>query len=274
MRGSEYLSSTPKYNLLYQAFGWPLPIYIHLPPVMKEAGKKLSKREGDASFEDFYNKGYLTEAIVNYIALLGWSSGTEREFFTLPELVEAFNTEGLNKAPAIFDVNKLRWMNGEYIRKKSLEQFHLLALPYYSEVIKNKDIDLFTLSRLLQPRVDVLSDIPEHIDFIDKLPEYDISIFVNKKMKTDLQNSKYALEKAAKALDELENWNELSIHDALFALVAELGVKNGQILWPIRIAISGRQATPGGAIELLALLGKKESLRRILGTVPSMGQIS
>jgi len=273
VRGSEYLSSTPKYNLLYQAFGWPLPIYIHLPPVMKEAGKKLSKREGDASFEDFYNKGYLTEAIVNYIALLGWSSGTEQEFFTLDELKNIFSTDGLNKAPAIFDVNKLRWMNGEYIRKKTLEQFHALALPYYAKFLARQDIDLFTLSRLLQPRVEVLSDIPENIDFIDKLPEYDTSLFINKKMKTDLHNSKIALEEAAKVLDGLENWNEQSIHDALFALVADLGVKNGQILWPIRIAISGKQATPGGAIELLVLLGKKESLHRILGTVLSMGQI-
>jgi glutamyl-tRNA synthetase len=273
VRGSEYLSSTPKYNLLYQAFGWSIPIYIHLPPVMKEAGKKLSKREGDASFEDFYSKGYLIEAIVNYIALLGWSSGTEQEFFTLDELKAVFSTDGLNKAPAIFDVNKLRWMNGEYIRKKTLDQFHELALPYYAKSITRQDIDLFTLSRLLQPRVEVLSDIPENIDFIDRLPEYDISLFINKKMKTDIKNSKTALEEAGRVLDGLEIWNEQSIHDALFKLIENLGVKNGQVLWPIRIAVSGKQATPGGAIELLTLLGKKESLHRIMGTVLSMGQI-
>jgi len=273
VRGSEYLSSTPKYNLLYQAFGWQLPKYIHLPPVMKEAGKKLSKREGDASFEDFYSKGYLTEAIVNYIALLGWSSGTEQEFFTLDELKAVFSTDGLNKAPAIFDVNKLRWMNGEYIRKRTLEQFHEIALPYYAKSITRQDIDLFSLSKLLQPRVEVLCDIPENIDFIDKLPEYDISLFVNKKMKTDLQNSKTSLEEAFRVLNELEVWSEHSIHDALFKLIEKLGVKNGQILWPIRIAVSGKQATPGGAIELLTLLGKKESLHRISGTVLSMGQI-
>ncbi len=275
VRGSEYLSSTPKYNLLYQAFGWPIPIYIHLPPVMKEAGKKLSKREGDASFEDFYNKGYLTEAIVNYIALLGWSSGTEQEFFILDELKAIFSTDGLNKAPAIFDVNKLRWMNGEYIRRKTLEQFHELALPYYKKSISRQDIDLLALSRLLQPRVEVLSDIPGNIDFIDKLPECDTSLFINKKMKTDLHNSKIALEEAVKVLDGLEIWNEQSIHDVLFALIENMGVKNGQILWPLRIAISGKQATPGGAIELLNLLGKTESLSRltIMGTVLSMGQI-
>lgn len=264
VRGSEYLSSTPKYNLLYQAFGWQLPIYIHLPPVMKEAGKKLSKREGDASFEDFYSKGYLTEAIINYIALLGWSPGTEQEFFTLDELKAVFSTDGLNKAPAIFDVNKLRWMNGEYIRKKTLEQFHELVLPYYAKCIIRQDIDLFLLSRLLQPRLEVLYEISEIINFIDKLPEYDISIFVNKKMKTDLQNSKTTLEEAVKVLDELEIWNEQSIHDALFKLIEKLGVKNGQVLWPIRIAVSGKQATPGGAIELLSLLGKEESLSRLI----------
>ncbi len=242
---------------------------------MKEAGKKLSKREGDASFEDFYNKGYLTEAIVNYIALLGWSSGTEQEFFLLDELKAIFSTDGLNKAPAIFDVNKLRWMNGEYIRRKTLEQFHELALPYYKKSISRQDIDLLALSRLLQPRVEVLSDIPGNIDFIDKLPECDTSLFINKKMKTDLHNSKIALEEAVKVLDGLEIWNEQSIHDVLFALIENMGVKNGQILWPLRIAISGKQATPGGAIELLNLLGKTESLSRltIMGTVLSMGQI-
>ncbi|MDN5276251.1 MAG: glutamyl-tRNA synthetase [Clostridiales bacterium] len=263
VRGSEYLSSTPKYNLLYQAFGWEIPTYIHLPPVMKEAGKKLSKREGDASFEDFYNKGYLVEAIINYIALLGWSPGTDREFFTLEELKEHFSIEGLNKSPAIFDVNKLRWMNGEYIRKKSLEEFYQLALPYYKKAIKRQDIDLMKLSRLLQTRIEILSDIIENVDFIDELPDYDVQMFVHKKMKTNLENSLEHLKESYEVLEKLDNWNEEEIHRVLMELIQQLGVKNGQVLWPIRTAISGKQYTPGGAIELLDLLGKEESLRRI-----------
>ena len=181
VRGSEYLSSTPKYNHLYQAFGWNIPTYIHLPPVMKEAGKKLSKREGDASFEDFYNKGYLVEAIVNYVALLGWSPGNDQEFFTLEELKKIFSISGLNKSPAIFDVNKLRWMNGEYIRKKSIEEFNELALPYYKESIKTRDIDFMKLSRLLHTRVEVLSEIPDSIDFIDELPDHKLKCMYTKK---------------------------------------------------------------------------------------------
>lgn len=263
VRGSEYLSSTPKFNLLYESFGWQTPAYIHLPPVMKEAGKKLSKREGDASFEDFYNKGYLTEAIVNYIALLGWSSGTEREFFTLSELEGIFDIKGLNKAPAIFDVNKLRWMNGEYLRKKTVGQFHELAVPFYKKVNLGDDFDLFTLSRLLQPRVEVLSDIPDIIGFLIELPSYDISLFIHKKMKTDLVNSLESLKASLKILESIDDWNEPNIHDALQKLILQLGVKNGQVLWPIRTAITGKQSTPGGAIEILYLLGKKESIDRI-----------
>ncbi len=263
VRGSEYLSSTPKYNLLYDAFGWDIPTYIHLPPVMKEAGKKLSKREGDASFEDFYNKGYLVEAIVNYIALLGWSPGTEQEFFSLEELKKHFSIKGLSKSPAIFDVNKLRWMNGEYIRRKSLEEFHQLALPYYKKAIKKQDIDLFKLSKLLHTRIELLSEIPDNIDFIDKLPHYDIEMFVHKRMKTNIENSLHHLKKSYEVLQGLDNWNETEIHETLINLVSQLGVKNGQVLWPIRTAVSGKQFTPGGAIELLYLLGKEESLRRI-----------
>ncbi|NLO82005.1 MAG: glutamate--tRNA ligase [Clostridiales bacterium] len=263
VRGSEYLSSTPKYNLLYQAFGWDIPTYIHLPPVMKEAGKKLSKREGDASFEDFYNKGYLVEAIVNYVALLGWSPGDDREFFTLDELKKVFSISGLSKAPAIFDVNKLRWMNGEYIRKKSVEEFNQLALPYYRESVKTDNIDFMKLSRLLHTRVEILSEIPESIDFIDELPEYDVAMYIHKKMKTNLENSLEHLKKSCEVLEKLEQWNEERINEVLKELIQKLGVKNGQVLWPIRTAISGKQFTPGGAIELLDLLGKEESLRRI-----------
>jgi len=263
VRGSEYLSSTPKYNLLYESFGWPIPKYIHLPPVMKEAGKKLSKREGDASFEDFYNKGYLTEAIINYIALLGWSPGTEQEFFTIDGLIEAFSTENLNKAPAIFDVNKLRWMNGEYIRKMTVESFHELASPYYSKVLKTENLDLFYLSKLLQPRVEVLSEIGEIVDFVDELPQYDTALFLNKKMKSDLETSLMALSETIDLLEKLDTWEDKEIHDSLFSFIQKIGVKNGQILWPVRIALSGKLSTPGGAIELLALFGKAESVKRL-----------
>ncbi|NLX71263.1 MAG: glutamate--tRNA ligase [Clostridiales bacterium] len=263
VRGSEYLSSTPKYNHLYNAFGWDIPTYIHLPPVMREAGKKLSKRDGDASFEDFYNKGYLVEAIVNYVALLGWSPGDDREFFTLDELKSVFSISGLNKSPAIFDVNKLRWMNGEYIRKKTVEEFNQLALPYYEKSVKTDSIDYMKLSSLLQTRIEVLNDIPDNIDFIDELPEYDIKMYIHKKMKTNLENSLENLKKSYEVLKELEEWNEDTIKETLMELVQRLGVKNGQVLWPIRTAVSGKQFTPGGAIELLDLLGKDESLRRI-----------
>lgn len=263
VRGSEYLSSTPKYNLLYKAFGWEIPTYIHLPLIMKPHGGKLSKREGDASFEDFYNKGYLKEAIINYIALLGWSPGTDEEIFTLEELKQRFSIEGLSKSPAVFDINKLRWMNGEYIRSMSLEQFNELAMPYYKKVIKRQDIDYMKLSRLLQTRTEVLGEIPENIDFIEELPDYDVNMYANKKMRTDLNNSLEYLKKAYEALQGVDKWDDDHIHEALFKLIAELGVKNGQVLWPVRTAVSGKQFTPGGAIELSSLLGKEETLRRI-----------
>ncbi len=263
VRGSEYLSSTPKYNLLYEAFGWEIPTYIHLPLILREDGGKLSKRHGDASFEDLYNQGYLPEAIINYIALLGWSPGTEEEFFTLEELVEKFDIKGLNKSPAIFDINKLRWMNGEYIRRKTLEEFHELALPYYQEVITNPDVDLLKLSKLLHTRTEVLDDIYELIDFIAELPDYDVQLYVHKKMKTTLENSKENLIKAYDVLTNLDEWQDEAIHDAIFKLIKDLGIKTGQMMWPIRTALSGKQSSPGGATELLSLLGKEESLKRI-----------
>lgn len=264
IRGSEYLSSAPKYNLLYDAFGWDIPTYIHLPLIMKEGGRKLSKREGDASFEDFYEKGYLAEAIINYIALLGWSPGTEEEFFTLDELVENFDIKGLSKSPAVFDVNKLRWMNGEYIRKKSLDEFHALALPYYHKYISsNKNVDLNLLSKLLHTRVEVLEDIRDHVDFIDDLPEYDPDLFLHKRMKTSYEGSLGNLKKAYEVLEDLEDWNGETVHKLVFDAIKEMGIKNGQMLWPIRTALSGKPSSPGGGTDLLALLGKEESLKRI-----------
>ena len=263
VRGSEYLSSTPKYNLIYESFGWEIPTYIHLPLIMKEGGRKLSKREGDASFEDFYEKGYLPEAIINYIALLGWSPGTEEEFFTLEELIENFDIKGLSKSPAVFDVNKLRWMNGEYIRKKSVEEFHALALPYYEKYISSKNVNLSLLSKLLHTRVEALEDIQGHVDFIDQLPDYDVDLFVHKKMKTNCENSLENLKKAYEVLSKLDEWNEETVHKAIFDTIKEMGIKNGQMLWPIRTALSGKPASPGGGTDLLILLGKEESLKRI-----------
>lgn len=262
VRGSEYLSSTPKYNLIYEAFGWEIPKYIHLSPVMKEPGKKLSKRDGDASFDDFYNKGYLKEAIVNYVALLGWSPGDDREFFTIEELKEAFDIKGLSKSPAIFDINKLRWMNTEYIRRKSLDEFHQLALPYYEEM-NLKDMDLLKISQLIQPRIEVLNEIPDHIHFLLELPDYGTDLYIHKKSKTNIENSYENLQRATEVLENLEDWSEEGLHNALFGLVEQLGVKNSLVLWPVRIAVSGKVVTPGGAIEILYLLGKEESLRRI-----------
>lgn len=263
VRGSEYLSSSPKYNRLYEAFGWEIPVYVHCPPIMKDAHNKLSKRNGDASFEDLIVKGYLKDAVLNFIALLGWNPGTNQEIFTLDELVEVFDFRNINKSPAIFDPVKLRWMNGEYIKKLPLVQFHELALPYYLEVIHNPDVDLLKISELLQTRVEVLSDIPEFIHFFNELPEYSTDIYVHKKMKTTIENSVTNLEAALPEIEKIADWQHAVIEDVLMRLVAEMGIKNGQLLWPLRTALSGLQSSPGGAFELAVILGKEESLSRI-----------
>jgi glutamyl-tRNA synthetase len=263
VRGCEYLSSAPKYNLLYNAFGWEIPTYVHLPLITKAGGQKLSKRAGDASFEDLVSMGYLVSAIVNYVALLGWSPGGTQEIFTLDELVDVFNISGISKSPAVFDVEKLNWMNGEHIRRLSPEEFHHLAVPYYKGVISNPSIDLTKISRLLQPRTEVLTSIPENIAFIDTLPEYDNSLYVHKKMKTNEENSLEYLKAALPVLKGIADWNQQSIHDSLMELVQKLGVKNGQLLWPVRIAISGKEVTPGGAMEIADILGKDETVSRI-----------
>jgi len=266
VRGNEYLSSAPKYNRLYNAFGWDIPTYIHCPPIMKDAHNKLSKRNGDASFEDLLAKGYLKDAVLNFIALLGWNPGTDQEIFTLEELVEQFDYRNINKSPAIFDTVKLRWMNGEYIKKLPLEEFHKLAMPYYKEVFKEEDmakLDMMKISELLQTRTEVLTDIPEKLPFFKELPDYDIDLYTHKKMKTNAENSLVTLEKVLPVLEGLEDWTFESIHDAIFNLIAEMEVKNGVVLWPIRTALSGLPASPGGAFELEEILGKEESLRRI-----------
>lgn len=263
MRGSEYLSSTPKYNLLYDAFGWEKPVYIHLTNIMRDAQHKLSKRTGDAYYEDYIAKGYLKDAILNYIALLGWNPGDDREFFTLDELIEAFSLEGLSKSPAIFDVNKLTWMNAEYIRRLEPNEFNRYAQPWYEKAgigAMNKE----TLCRILQPRVEFFAQLPEMVDFLVKLDEeYDVAMFTNKKSKTNPEVSLGVLNMAIDALNALETWEEAAIHDTLIGLAEKNGLKNGTMLWPVRIALAGKQVTPGGAIEIAYLLGKDESLRRL-----------
>ncbi|HHV95436.1 MAG TPA: glutamate--tRNA ligase [Clostridiaceae bacterium] len=263
VRGNEYLSSTPKYNLLYEAFGWEIPTYVHLPLILRPTGQKLSKRAGDPSFEDLISMGYLPEAVVNYVALLGWSPGTNQEIFSMDELIEAFSIEGINKAPAVFDMAKLTWMNGEYVRKLPLEKFHEFALKYYKDAGLSENIDLVKVSSLLQPRTEVFNAIPEIIDFLVKLPDYDISLYTHKKMKTNEVNSLENLKAVLPVLEKLEDWNNDTIYGTLTKLAEQLGVKSGQILWPVRVALSGKAATPGGASELAEILGKDETLKRI-----------
>lgn len=263
VRGSEYLSSAPKYNLLYEAFGWEIPIYIHCSPVMRDSQHKMSKRHGDPSFEDLLEKGYLPEAVLNYVALCGWSPGGERELYTLPELVEVFDVKGISRSPAVFDIAKLTWMNGEYMKALSPERFYALAEPYLKQAISKPEINLHAVAALCQSRCEVLTDLPERIDFLQALPEYDNALYIHKKMKTNLENAKSSLEAALPVLSALEQWDNDSLYAALMDLAAKLEVKNGVILWPVRVAVSGKMSTPGGATEICALLGKEESLRRI-----------
>lgn len=262
MRGNEYLASTPKYNLLYEAFGWEKPVYIHMTPIMRDAQHKLSKRDGDAYFEDYLNKGYLKEAIVNYVALLGWNPGDEREFFTLKELESAFDVDGMSKSPAIFDPVKLTWMNAEYVRRLSPQDFTAHAMPYY-EKAGVAAMDKEVLCRILQPRVEVFMQIPEMVDFLTAIPAYDAALFTNKKSKTNPEVAAHVLDLAISALDALPDWTESAIHDTLLGVAAEQGLKNGTMLWPVRIALAGKAVTPGGAIEIAVLLGREESMKRL-----------
>ncbi len=263
IRGNEYLSSAPKYNLLYEAFGWDVPVYIHCAPVMKDQQHKLSKRNGDASFQDLMAKGYLPEAVVNYICLLGWAPTGEQEIYSLPELCEAFNIKGISKSPAIFDSMKLKAINAKYVAAMSDEAYAEIAVPYIKEAVKREIADMDTLCRVLKPRTEIFTDIAEQIDFIDELPEYDLEMYRHKKMKTTPETALEALRKLLPVLEALDTWTAESIHEAVFGLIAELEVKNGFMLWPLRTAVSGKQCTPGGGTELCAILGKEETLRRI-----------
>lgn len=267
VRGCEYLSSTPKYNLLYEAFGWDIPTYIHLPLIMgKDADgnvSKLSKRHGSTGFDDLIKEGYLPEVVINYIALLGWCPKDNREIFSLSELTDNFEIDGISKSPAIFDYDKLSWFNGEYIREKSLEEFTNLASPYLEKTLGDMDLSFEKISAILQKRVTKLTQIPEMIDFFGKLPEYSADLFINKKSKTNLENSKVVLKRVIGELESLENWESESIHDCLINLAKEMELKNGTVMWPTRIAVAGKAVTPGGAIEILDILGQEESLRRL-----------
>ena len=266
VRGSEYLSSAPKYNLLYESFGWEIPTYVHCSPVMRDAQHKMSKRNGDPSYEDLIAQGYLTPAVLNYVALLGWSPKgalAEQEFFTLDELVKAFDIAGISKSPAVFDIVKLKWMNAEYIKKLSPEEFYAKAEPWLKKAISNPAIDLHAVAALVQSRCEILSDLPERVDFLEKLPEYDTALYVHKKSKTNLENSLTSLQAVLPVLERQDIWTNESLYETLVALAAQLGVKNSIILWPLRVAVSGKASTPGGATEICALLGKDESLARI-----------
>lgn len=267
VRGSEYLSSTPKYNLLYEAFGWEIPTYVHLPLIMgkNEDGSvsKLSKRHGSTSFEELISQGYLPQVIINYIALLGWCPKDNQEIFTLKQLEQSFSIDGISKSPSVFDYEKLLWFNGEYIKAMSPQEFTDNAKPYYKEVFGDKDMDYLKLADILQKRTLKFTDIPEMIGFFAQLPDYDKELFVNKKSKTTLENVPALLKEAYERLKALPVWDNTSIHDCLINMAVEKELKNGTVMWPVRIAAAGQKVTPGGAVEILDILGREESLRRL-----------
>ena len=266
VRGSEYLSSAPKYNLLYEGFGWEIPKYVHCSPVMRDAHNKMSKRHGDPSYEDLIAQGFLTDAVINYVTLLGWSprgDQAEQEIFSLQELIDCFDIGGISKSPAIFDIEKLKYFNSEYIRAMSPEAFAKIAEPYIRSAVKNPAYDAAAIAALLQQRTEVLTDIPEKLDFFDSLPDYDKELFIHKKSKSSPESAKQALELILRRFEALESWDDESIMNAMLALAQELGVKNSVVMWPVRIAAAGKAVTPGGAVEICRILGREETLRRL-----------
>ena len=271
VRGMEYLSSTPKYNLIYNAFDWDIPRYIHCPPVMKDEHSKLSKRNGDASFQDLVEKGYLPGAILNYIALLGWSPTEEREIFTLDELVQAFDVKHIGTSGAIFDPEKLKWVNGMWLRNMDLDSYEKLVTPYIDQVVKG-NFNRRQIAAILQQRAQTLAEIPEMLTFFDNFPSYSNDLFINKKMKTDPEIALKSLQAAYEALKNQEDWSEEALHKTLLELPAKLEMKNGQVLFPLRLAITGMQFTPGGAIEISSILGKEETLRRLELSIKQLQQ--
>ena len=272
VRGNEYLSSTPKYDLLYEAFGWEKPQYIHVEHIMRDSTHKLSKRDGDAYFGDFVEKGYLVPAIMNYIALLGWAPKGENEIFSLEELIQEFDISGLSKAPAVFDPVKMKAINAEYIRRMSHDEFKAAAMPYIRQTVKREDADFDVLLDALQPRTELLTEIPEKVDFIDEMPEYSNDLYFNKKMKTNSETGLQALKMILPVLENIDDndWNMETVHAALFAEIEKQGVKNGWMLWPLRTALSGKAMTPGGGVELCAVLGKKVSVERIKAAIEKL----
>ena len=271
VRGSEYLSSAPKYNLLYEGFGWEIPRYVHCSPVMRDAHNKMSKRHGDPSYEDLIAQGFLTDAVLNYVALLGWSPRGEREIYSLDELKEIFDISGISKSPAIFDIEKLRYFNSEYIRAMSPEAFAAAAEPYIRRSVKNEAYDAAAIAALLQQRTEVLTDIPEKVDFFDALPEYSTELFVHKKSKSDEASAKEVLQRILPVFAALPEWNDESIMSAMVSLAGELGAKNAKVMWPVRIAAAGKAVTPGGAVEICRILGREETLRRINIALEKLG---
>ena len=271
VRGNEYLSSSPKYNRLYEAFGWEVPVYIHLPLITDENHKKLAKRSGHASFEDLIEQGFLPEAVVNYIALLGWSPEENREIFSLKELIEKFDYRRISKSPAVFDINKLKWMNGEYLKAMDEERFYEMALPYLEKALTRK-LDLHKIAAMVKTRIEVLPDIAGLVDFFHELPEYDTEMYVHKKMKTSKESSLEVLTDLLPLLERQEDYS----NDALYALLTDYAqdkeYKNGYVLWPVRTAVSGKQMTPAGATEIMELLGKEESLARIRKGIEALKQ--
>jgi glutamyl-tRNA synthetase len=262
VRGNEYLSSSPKYNRLYEAFGWEVPVYVHCPLITNEEHKKLSKRSGHASYEDLIEQGFISEAVVNYVALLGWSPESNQEIFTLDELIKEFNYHNLSKSPAVFDMTKLKWMNSEYMKSMDLDQFYELAEPYIKAVIK-KDMNLKKIAAMVKTRIEIFPDIAAQIDFFESLPEYDLSMYTNKKMKTNSETSLALLEEILPILEAQEDYSNDALYGVLSKYVAEKEYKTGFVMWPIRTAVSGKQMTPAGATEIMEVLGKEESLNRI-----------
>lgn len=262
VRGNEYLSSSPKYNRLYAAFGWEVPVYVHCPLITNEEHKKLSKRSGHASYEDLIEQGFLSDAVVNYVALLGWSPEDNQEIFTLQELVEKFNYRNMSKSPAVFDVTKLKWMNGEYMKAMDFDVFYQMAEPYIKAVVE-KDLDLRKIANMVKTRIEVFPDIAGHIDFFQALPEYDTAMYAHKKMKTTKETSLEVLQDILPALEAQEDYSNDALYGLLSDYVEEKGCKTGYVMWPIRTAVSGKQMTPAGATEIMEVLGKEESLERI-----------
>ena len=272
VRGNEYLSSSPKYNIIYDAFGWEVPVYVHCPLITDEHHAKLSKRSGHSSFEDLLEQGFLPEAIVNYTALLGWNPPDNEEIMSLDDLIRKFDYTKINKSPAVFDIGKLRWMNGEYIKKMDPEAFYEKALPYIEAAVPSEKIDRHVLSELAQSRIETFADIEELLGFFGKVPEYDCDLYTHKKMKTTPQLSKEVLEKTLPFLESVTDFSNDSLYEALKGFAEENGWKNGQIMWPVRTAVSGKAMTPGGATQLLEILGKEESLARIRAAIEKLGR--